>query len=141
MYEQSPEYFKQFRRRFKFFFLNNEPDVSDLSSNTNFAFAVQSNQKDFCYQSLANGQPHYHVLIEFAKKCLEAANEMILKSFFVPCPLSSFKNLIMGYSKNRLSGPLIIRLTTLTPPEFPCENDCNRFVFHHRLDPFKLRLI
>ena len=60
------------------FFLNNEPDVSDLPSNTNFAFAVHSNQNEVCSQSTANGQPHYHVLIEVTKECTEAVNKMTL---------------------------------------------------------------
>ena len=110
MYEQSPEYFKQFRKNFKFFFLNNEPDVSDLPSNTNFAFAVHSNQNEFCSQSPANGQPHYHVLIEVTKECTEAVNKMTLKSFIVPCLLSSFKYLIMRCSKYHLSGPLMEKM-------------------------------
>ena len=41
-YEQSPEYFQHFLKIFKlFFFLNNEPNVSEFSSNLNFAIAVQ----------------------------------------------------------------------------------------------------
>ena len=84
MYEQSPEYFKQILKNLNFFFLNNEPDVSDLPSNTKFAFAVHSNQKDFCSQSPANGQPHYHVLIEVTKECIEAVKKMTLNSFIVP---------------------------------------------------------
>ena len=56
------------------FFLSNEPDVSDFPSNTNFAFAVHSNQNYFCYQSLTNGQPHCHVPIEVTEKCIEAVN-------------------------------------------------------------------
>ena len=110
MYEQSPEYFKQFQKKFKFFFLNNEPDVSDLPSNTNFAFAVHSNQNEFCSQSPANGQPHYHVLIEVTKECTKAVNKMTLKSFIVPCLLSSFKCLIMRCSKHHLSGPLMEKM-------------------------------
>ena len=78
-----------FGKTLNFFLLNNEPDVSDLPSNTNFAFAVHSNQNEFCSQSLANGHPHYHVLIEVTKECTEAVNKMTLKSFIVPCLLSS----------------------------------------------------
>ena len=88
MFEKSPEYLKKFRKNFKFLFLNNEPDVSDFPSNTNLAFAVDSNQNDFCSQYLANGQLHYHVFNEVIKKCLEAVNKMTLKSFIVPCILS-----------------------------------------------------
>ena len=90
-----------------FFFLNNEPDVSDLPSNTNFAFAVHSNQDEFCSQSPVNGQPHYHVLNGVTKECTEAINKMTLKSFIVPCLLSSFKCLILGCSNYYLSGPLM----------------------------------
>ena len=110
MCEQSPEYFKQFRKNFIFFFLNNEPKVFDLPSNTNFAFAVHSNQNEFCSQSPANGQPHYHVLIKVTKECTGAVNKMTLKSFIVPCLLSSFKCLIMGCSKYHLSVPLMEKM-------------------------------
>ena len=104
MYEQSPKFF---RKNFKLFFLKNEPDVSELPSNTNFAFAVHSNQNEFCSQNPANGQPHYHVLIEVTEECTKAVNKMTLKSFIEPCLLSYFKFLIMGCSKYYLSGPRV----------------------------------
>ena len=110
MYKQSLEYFKQFRENFKKKILNNEPDVSDRPSNTNLSFAVHSNQNNFCSQSLVNGQPPYHVLMKVTKKCIETVNKMTLKPFIVPCLLFSFKYLIMGCSKYRLSGPLMEKI-------------------------------
>ena len=110
MYEQSPEFFKKFRKNFKIFILNNEPDASQLPLNTNFAFAAHSIQNESCAQLLDNDHPHIHVLIEVTKDCVDVVNKMTSTTFVVPCLLSSFKHLILGCSKIHLSGPLIKKL-------------------------------
>ena len=110
MYEQSPEFFKKFRKNFKFFILNNEPDASQLPLNTNFAFATHSIQNESCAQLLDNDHPHIHVLIEVTKDCVDVVKKMTSTTFVVPCLLSSFKHLILGCSKLHLSGPLMEKL-------------------------------
>ena len=45
MYEQSPEFFKKFRKNLKFFILNNEPDASQLPLNTNFCICNPLNSE------------------------------------------------------------------------------------------------
>ena len=76
MYEQSPEFLKKFRKNFKFFILNNEPDASQLPVNTNFAFATHSIQNKSCAQLLDKDHPHMHVLIEVTKDCVDVVNKM-----------------------------------------------------------------
>ena len=154
MYEQSPEFFKKFRKNFKFFILNNEPDASQLPLNTNFAFATHSIQNESCAQLLDNDHPHIHVLIEVTKDCVDVVKKMTSTTFVVPCLLSSFKHLILGCSKLHLSGPLMEKLkiavnynnsinnsTELTLEVLLYEEDCHKFALLHKLDPFKLKLI
>ena len=110
MYEQSPEIFQKFRKKFKFFILNNEPDASQLPLNTNFAFATNSIENESCAQLLDNDHSHIHVLIEVTKDCVDVVSKMTSTTFVVPCLLSSFKNLILGCSKLHLSVPLMEKL-------------------------------
>ena len=110
MYEQSPKFFKKFRKNFKFFILNNEPDISQLPLNTNFAFATHSTQNESCTQLLDIDHPHIHALIELTEDCVDIVNKLTSTTFFVPCLLSSFKHLILGGSKIQLLGPLTEKL-------------------------------
>ena len=66
MYEQSSDYFKQFRKNYKFFILNNEPNFSGFASKANFAVFSYSNKLESCNHSIDN-QKHYHVLVELTK--------------------------------------------------------------------------
>ena len=54
MYEQSPDYFKQFRKNYKLFILNHEPNFSGFPSKANFAVSSHSNKLDFCNHSIDN---------------------------------------------------------------------------------------
>ena len=110
MYEQSPEVFKKFRKNFKFFIVNTEPDTSQIPLKTNFAFATHSIHNEYCAQLLDDAPPHIHFLIEKIKDCVDVVNKMTSTSFVVPCLLSSFKHLILGFSKFHLSGPLMEKL-------------------------------
>ena len=105
----------------------------------------QSNQiRTKFFQSLANAQPRSHVVIDVTKKCFKARNKMTLNSFIMPCRLSFFKGLIKGCSYFHWWKKWLLtttRLTTLTLPEFPCKNDCHIFALHHRIHPFKIKLI
>ena len=109
MYEQSPDYFKQFRKNYKFFILNHEPNFSGFASKANFAVSSHSNKLDFCNHSIDN-EKHYHVLVEFTKESTDLLNKMTSKAFVVPCLLSTFKYLILGCSNYELSGPLMEKL-------------------------------
>ena len=95
-------FFQKFRKNFKFFILNNEPDASQLPLNTNFAFATHSIQNESCAQLLYNDHPHIHVLIEVTKDCVDVVKKMTSTTFVVPCLLPSFKHLIWGCSKLHL---------------------------------------
>ena len=101
---------KKFRKNFKFFILNNEPDISQFPLYTNFAFATHSTQKESCTQLLDNDHLHIHVFIELTKDCVDVVNKLTSTTFIVPCLLSSFKHLILGCSKIQLSGPLVEKL-------------------------------
>ena len=96
MYEQSPDYFKQFRKKYKFFILNHEPNFSGFASKANFAVSSHSNKLDFCNHSI-DKEKHYHVLVEFTKEATDLLNKMTSKAFVVPCLLSTFKYLILGF--------------------------------------------
>ena len=109
MYEQSPDYFKQLRKIYKFFILNHEPNFSGFASKASFAVSSFSNKLDFCNHSIDN-EKHYHVLVEFTKESTDLLIKMISKAFVVPCLLSTFKYLILGCSKYQLAGPLMKKL-------------------------------
>ena len=80
MYEQSPDYFKQFRKNYKFFILNHEPNFSGFASKTNFAVSSHSNKLAFCNHSIDN-EKHYHVLVEFTKDSTDLLIKMTSKAF------------------------------------------------------------
>ena len=109
MYEQFPDYFKQFRKSYKLFILNHEPNFSGFASKANFAVSSHSNKLDFCNHSIDN-EKHYHVLVEFTKESNDLLNKMTSKAFVVPCLLSTFKYLILGCSNYELSDPLMEKL-------------------------------
>ena len=108
IYEQSPDYFKQFRKNYKFFILNNEPNFSGFASNANFAVSSHSNKLDFCNHSIDNEKQY--LLVESTKESTGLLNKMTSKAFVVPCLLSTFKYLILGCSNYKLSGPLMEKL-------------------------------
>ena len=109
MYKQSPDYFKQFRKNYKFFILNHEPNFSGFASKANFAVSSHSNKLDFCNHSIDN-EKHYNVLVEFTKDTTDLLNKLTSKALVVPCLLSTLKYLILGCSNYKLSGPLMEKL-------------------------------
>ena len=109
MYEQSPDYFKQFRKNYKVFSLNHEPNFSGFASNARDAVSSHSNKSDFCNHSIDN-EKHYHVLVEVTKESTNTLNKVTSKAFVVLCLLSTFKFLIFSCSKYQMSGPLMEKL-------------------------------
>ena len=109
MYEQSPDYFKQFRKNYKFFILNHEPKIFRLRFKSKFCGILYSNKLDFCNHSSDN-EKHYHVLVEFTKESTDLLNKRTSKAFVVPCLLSTFKFLMLECSNYKLSGPLMEKL-------------------------------
>ena len=108
MYEQYPDYFKQFRKNYKFFILNNEPNFSGFASNANFAVSSHSNKLDFRNHSIDNEK--HQLLVENTKESTDLLKKMTSKAFIDPCLLSTFKYLILGCSNYKLSGPLMEKL-------------------------------
>ena len=109
MYEQSQNYFKQFRKNYKFFFLNHEPNFSGFASKANFVVSSHLNKLDFCNHSIDN-EKHSHVLVELTKESTDLLNKMSSKAFVVPCLLSTIEYLFLGCSNYQLSGPLMEKL-------------------------------
>ena len=109
LYEQSPDYFKQFCKTYTFFILNHGPNFSGFASNANFAVSSHSNKLDFCNQSIDNIK-HYHVLVEFTKEYTDLLYKMTSKAFVAPCLLFTFNYLVFGCSNYQLSGPLMEKL-------------------------------
>ena len=73
IFEKSPDYFTQFRKMYKFFILNHEPNFSGFASKANIAVFSQSKNSDFCNRLLDN-EKQYHVLVEFTKESTDLIN-------------------------------------------------------------------
>ena len=67
MYEQSPDFFKQFRINHKFIILNHEAHFSGFAPNANFAVSLAFKQFKLLNHSIDNNK-HYAVPVEFTKK-------------------------------------------------------------------------
>ena len=74
-----------------------------LSSIQIQTFAVHSIKNNFCTQCSENGSLHKQFLTEVTKDYGKADMNMYLRTLFVPCLLSSFKNFIVGCSNYHLS--------------------------------------
>ena len=83
MYEQSPNYLKQFRKNYKLFILNHEPNFSGFASNANFDVSSFSNNLGFFNHS-NDKEKRYHMLVEFTKDSTDLLNKMTSKAFVVP---------------------------------------------------------
>ena len=109
MYEQSPNDFKHFRKNYKLFVLNNEPNFSGFASKANIAVSSHSNKLNIFNHSIDN-ENHYQVMVEFTKESTDLLNKLTSEAFVVPCVHSTLKYLILGCSNYELSGPLMEKL-------------------------------
>ena len=101
MHEQHPDYFKQYRKKFRYFIFDKEPEVGcDIPPGSNYAFGIHASSSDhYCgYEK----QPHYHVLME----CQSEKR----KGFNIPCLYSTFCLLIEDCIELKFQGDIIKRL-------------------------------
>ena len=64
-YENSPEYFKKFQKRFKYTICENEPKLEN-SAVENYAYGYHSSSASV--DSCTSGSNHYHVIYEIGPR-------------------------------------------------------------------------
>ena len=107
MYENSPEYFKKFQKRFKYTICDTEPKLQD-SGTENYAYGYHSSSTviDGC----SFGSSHWHLIFEDTS--LEDKNVFSpYASVPIPCLVTCFKLLILPTEKNFVTrGAIVSRL-------------------------------
>ena len=107
MYEKSPEYFKKFRKRFKYTIRDTEPKPQD-SGIENYAYGYHSSSTviDGC----SFGSNHWYLIFEDTG--LE--DKIVFSSYApatIPCLVTCFKILILPTEKNFVThGAIVCRL-------------------------------
>ena len=105
MCERSPDYFRQFRKSFRFLLFFCKPN-SDKNKIANFAFAYHQ-KSFFCH----NSSVHYHVLISSENlSSLEGTDSS--KAYAIPCLFTCFKCLIYDLDGFVVHGPVLENLLT-----------------------------
>ena len=102
MHEQHPDFFKQYRKSFRYFVFEKEPKVGeDIPADSNYAFGIHVPSSDhFCG---FEQQPHYHALVQ----CGESEKR---KGLNIPCLYSTFCLLIADCINFQYHGEIINRL-------------------------------
>ena len=107
MYENSPEYFKKFRKRFKYTICDTELKLQD-SGIENYAYGYHSSSSviDGC----SFGSSHWHLIFENT-----SLEDIIVFSPYalvpIPCLVTCFKFLILPTEKNFVTfGDIVSRL-------------------------------
>ena len=106
MYENSPEYFKKFQKRFKYTICDTEPKLQD-SGIENYAYGYHSSSTviDGC----SFGSSHWHLI--FKDTSLEDKNVFsTYASVPIPCLVTCFKFLILPTEKNSWYLLLVVLL-------------------------------
>ena len=107
MYENSPEYFKKFQKRFKYTICDTEPKPQD-SGIENFAYGYHSSSTviDGC----SFGSSHWHLIFEDKG----SEDKIVFSSYApatIPCLVTCFKILILPTEKNFVThGAIVSRL-------------------------------
>ena len=102
MHEQSPEFFKKFQKRYRFFMSDEHPSAI-LNNNTECVFSHHAASHKFCNISNKN---HYHVLAEMDS---ETIKKVPSKCYVVPCLYTCYKYLVFNQNEVR-KGDVIERL-------------------------------
>ena len=103
MYEQTPEFFKKFQKRFRFFISDVHPSTI-LNNTAQVVFSLHAeNHHKFCHNSNKN---HYHVLAEMDS---ETIKKVPIKCYVVPCLYTCYRYLV--FHQNAVcKGDIIERL-------------------------------
>ena len=107
MYENSPEYFKKFQKRFKYNICETEPKLENTTIE-NYAYGYHSSAT--VIEGCTFGSNHYHVMYEFGSQ-----DDNIFDSLYVPAVIpylvNCFKLLIQPTQKDFVKrGAIISRL-------------------------------
>ena len=96
MYENSPEYFKKFQKRFKYTICDTEPKPQD-SGIENYAYGYHSSS------TVTDGSPfgssHWHIIFEDT----DPEDKIVFSPYAfatIPCLVTCFKILILPTEKN-----------------------------------------
>ena len=99
IYENSPEYFKKFQKRFKYNICETEPKLENTTIE-NYAYGYHSSAT--VIEGCTFGSNHYHVMYEFGSQ-----DDNIFDSLYVPavipCLVNCFKLLIQPTQKTLLN--------------------------------------
>ena len=109
MFQQSPQYFKQYAKNFRYIVTDKYPQLP----TDNFALAFHNTATNFCS---VEGVKHWHMLLYSQsgggggglKKATAAATAR--DGFAVPCPYSCFALLILGGVNIQFSGDIFDKL-------------------------------
>ena len=100
MFEMSPDYFRQFQKRFIFFTCDHLP--VNLSTHSAYAYAYHNESVQFDFCSKIN---HYHVVLDAA-----AEENLMLQVFSIPCLYTCYKYLISMLEEKSLKGEIYTKL-------------------------------
>ena len=84
MFHQTPEYFKQFNKKFKFF-ISESPPIITTEVIPNYAYGIHSDANDQC---CGFDNFHYHIIAETTTDLGKQ------KKYTVPCLYSTYKHLL-----------------------------------------------
>ena len=107
MYENSPEYFKKFQKRFKYNICETEPKLENTTIE-NFAYGYHSSAT--VIEGYTFGSNHYHVMYEFGLQ-VENIFDSLYVPAVIPCLVNCLKLLIQPTQKDFVKrGAIISRL-------------------------------
>ena len=115
MYEQSPEFFKEFQMYFKFCISNTLPEFFFSPTNKEVSYAYAKHSRDGSSTSInefsVDSQFHYHILIEIEKLSAKDQKPLTPKLFNAPCLFTCFIELISIVKDYVVVGPIMDKLT------------------------------
>ena len=105
MFERSPDYFKQFRKKFRYFLFREKPKLAvDFSTDMVLAFGLHSPAHDgFCNALTDN---HYHVLAQ----CFGESHKGQPKSYLLLCLYTTYALLISNSDEKEMFGEMFEKL-------------------------------
>ena len=107
MYENSPEYFKKFQKRFKYNICETEPKLENTTIE-NYAYGYHSSAT--VIEGCTFGSNHYHVMYEFGSQDDNTFDSLYVPAM-IPCLVNCFKLLIQPTQKDFVKrGAIISRI-------------------------------
>lgn len=114
MFERSPDYFKQFRKNFRFFLYKEKPKVGvDFPVDVVISIGLHSPVHDGLCNALKDC--HYHVLAE----CFGESYKGQPKSYLLPCLYSTYALLIANSDEKEVCGEIFEKLDQAV--QYNCE--------------------